>query len=954
MEIIQPMDLEAGYRSFSILGEHRLATSVKLFFPLKAGIPLLNSEAYQRLENTPGAIFDEALPKLSTEFLVIGEAQTPNESAQTSMVCRVKLGQQEKSLRILGDRFWVGGLAGMSSPLPFKKMPLNWHHSFGGKAFKLNTHGRGIEVEDASSIGVDDKLIALPNIEPKDKIITSKGQQPDPVNFCPLPQDSPLRSQYLGTYDNNWLKTRFPGYPDDFSMKAFYCASKDQRCNDFLRGGEDYELENFNHEKPLITGKLPSYRVRIFLVKKGISVSELSEHDLYEVDNQLDTVTFYPNDELGMLTYRGTIDSSTDDASQFKHMIIGYENLDQPARDKSHYLTSLIGRIHPDLNMQFALSTKDLIPDDVPCGIAQLSQNTQEQEPLQLLAQNLAQKTEQTLAQAKQESEEKLQALLASMQSEGKDTSALKAQLEKSLAQPEKNEWTLRYEALIEKIAPGSLSHHGKIDLQKIDFKAFDELAKLSKEHSEFQLQKVKDDLAQQIQQAKESSSSNITGTGEVTNKETITETLSNALTRLELPPLLPRPKDSASMLKKVQQAMDKLEQQSEKAQALGANVNRAELKPELNTENELLTAYRQGAHAMDMGTTPLHEQKDAVMRQFLARVENGESHLGSDYAGLNFYSMDLTDIDLSHCYLEQCNFSNCKLTGANLEYSILARSNFSSADLSRANLSHANMGACNFQSADLSQANLEHCEYGKSDFSHGKLVNTNLSGSINSLDCKFHHCDMTGIIFDEPSFVELDFSHAILSHSQLASATFINCNLSHCRFDSANIKAINFIECKLNQASFVQAEMENCRFMLISGTDDNDLIDCNLIECDFTRANASNCNFRDCDLSKSDFSFADLRFADFSNANAQDCNFFGSDMSQSQCMQTDFGRSDLSNCNLLEANLMKARLTAAKIKQSNCYGVEFLAATVGKTDFSGSILDATKLEDWRPGKWQS
>ncbi len=67
------MDLEAGYRSFSMLGKHHLATTIKLFFPLQGGIPTLNSVAYELLSDTPNAFCDEALPKLSTEYIVIGD-----------------------------------------------------------------------------------------------------------------------------------------------------------------------------------------------------------------------------------------------------------------------------------------------------------------------------------------------------------------------------------------------------------------------------------------------------------------------------------------------------------------------------------------------------------------------------------------------------------------------------------------------------------------------------------------------------------------------------------------------------------------------------------------------------------------------------------------------------------------------------------------------------------------
>jgi uncharacterized protein YjbI with pentapeptide repeats len=601
--------------------------------------------------------------------------------------------------------------------------------------------------------------------------------------------------------------------------------------------------------------------------------------------------------------------------------------------------------------MQFALTTKDLIADDVPCGIAQLSQ--QDEEPLQLLAQNIQAKSQQTVEQAKAESQEKLQALLNDMQTQGKDVSELKAQIENSLNNPLKDEWTLRYEAIMERIAPSSINPDGsinkqKVDLQKIDFKAFDDLNKLSKEHAEFQLQKIKDDLTLQIQQLSTSSNH------EAQPNEATQQALEDALLKMDLPAVLPRPQDPSIMIKQLNGAIASMQSQQEKALAAGIKVELPDLfkdggidalSQNLNeSSQQLFEGYRLSAHAMTTGTPPLQNCKDEVMQQFLMRIENNEPHYGQDYAGLNFSGMNLKGIQLNSCYLEQCNFSGCDLSNSDLSNSILARSNLSSAKLIQANLEHTNIGACNFTHADLTDAQMQNCEYGKSDFSHAKLINTNFSGSINSLEVVFRHCDMTAIVFSEPSFIEIDFTGANLTQADLTSATFIECTLPHCNFTQTILAGVNFIEANLNGANFEQSKMENCRFMQQS----------KLTECQFINAEANNCNFRESDISHSNFSYAQLKCADFSQANAQHCDFSGADLSQSQCMETDFGNANLSNCNLFEANLMKARLTSAKIKKSNCYGAEFLATTVGKTDFSGSILDGTKLEDWRPDKWQS
>ena len=65
--------------------------------------------------------------------------------------------------------------------------------------------------------------------------------------------------------------------------------------------------------------------------------------------------------------------------------------------------------------------------------------------------------------------------------------------------------------------------------------------------------------------------------------------------------------------------------------------------------------------------------------------------------------------------------------------------------------------------------------------------------------------------------------------------------------------------------------------------------------------------------------------------------------------MKSDLAQADMSNTGFYEASMLSARLTSATLKGSNLYGVEFMNATVGGTDFFAAILDQTKLSDWRP-----
>lgn len=929
MDIIQPLDLESAYRPFSVNGKHYLALSCKLFFPLQGGYPLTCTEAYGPAGQQITAFTDELLPKLSTEYAIAGEVQTPGLQPVRALQCRVRLADKEKTLHITGDRYWTGGFSGATEPMPFSRLPLSWSHAFGGPGYDANPDGCGLE-KQKSPLGED--LIKLPNIEAPGHYMTATGQSLQPQNFGYIPQHWSIRSRHLGTYDDRWLKDAFPGFPADFDFQAFYCTSHDQRFDTFLSGGEPFELQHLNADLPMIKGQLPSYRVRSFLVRAGCTADTLQESDLQEVPMRMDTVVFFPNHNIGMLIYRGTLSTETSHIGHLKYLLSAYENSTEERRPKSHYQQSLFGRIHPEFSLQYALSTKDLIASHVPCALARMLHS--DDEPVQLIADNMKNRAEREAAEARSKAELQMQAMLESCKARGMDTTQLEAQIANAFKAPEKDDWQKRFDAVLEKLLPGATTPNSKPDLQKIDFRAFDELAKLSEEYAEFQKQKARQQLQDQLTAYQ--------------HNPTAATALQRALQELDLPPVLPRPQDPEKMLRQLRDAQIAMNNQQDRARAQGINPPPA---PEFDLDsiaeklhmgaNELRKAYRMGAHTMGEGRPPLNAEQQ--MAAFERRQQSGESHAGQDYAGLDFSNRDLSGIDLSNCYLEQCRFDNCNLRNANLSGSIAARASFYQADLTQANLSSGSIGACNLQKARLNHANLEDCEIGGADFSGADISNTHIT-VLNCLDVTFSNAIMNGTRFNEPTFIETDFSGADFSNAELVSATFMQCDFRGTTFDQGDFSGANFIECNLNNATFRKATFVNSRFMMKSS----------LEHCVMHQAVFDNSNFRQTNLAHSDFSEASLKNCDFSEASVKHACFNGAQLQQSHAIGTDFTHARLDNCNLMEANLMQAQLQHSSITRSNCYSAEFMSATTGQTDFSKSNMDATKLEDWRPAKWQS
>ena len=70
------------------------------------------------------------------------------------------------------------------------------------------------------------------------------------------------RSQYAGTYDDAWSKTRMPLLPSDFDGRYFQSVPQDQQAPGFLRGGEPVALHNLT----------PSGALRFYLPIMNLSL----------------------------------------------------------------------------------------------------------------------------------------------------------------------------------------------------------------------------------------------------------------------------------------------------------------------------------------------------------------------------------------------------------------------------------------------------------------------------------------------------------------------------------------------------------------------------------------------------------------------------------------------------------------------------------------------------------
>ncbi|MEO7327802.1 MAG: DUF2169 domain-containing protein, partial [Minicystis sp.] len=352
MKVIKPQKLGVITRVFENGPECYFTVTLLVFFPLDTPGVLLPEVALWKLageELGKEGVLDLGMPKPKGEMLVNGTAYVPGGAPRIGCSVRAKLGTIDKSLYVVGDRRWkFGGVA--SDPEPFTEMPLGWERAFGGPGYPQNPLGKGF-----APIGKSD-VHPLPNLELPKQLIRGPKDRPPPAGFGAYDQMWPQRFSKIGTYDQEWLKERFPGLAKDLDPTFFNCAPDDQHIEGYFRGDEVFTLENLHPSRPLIEGALPGVCTRAFVTQKT------AEGEVWKpVPMHLDTVRLFPHKERGILVFRGLTKVVEDDGADIVHLVIGAEDMASP-KPAEHYQTVLAQRLDKAKGHLFSIRDSALLP----------------------------------------------------------------------------------------------------------------------------------------------------------------------------------------------------------------------------------------------------------------------------------------------------------------------------------------------------------------------------------------------------------------------------------------------------------------------------------------------------------------------------------------------------------------------------------------------------------------
>lgn len=188
------------------------------------------------------------LDKPGTDVVVRGDAFTPHKRRQLDV--SVSVGPLTKVVRVFGFRTWRGGRA--TQPEPFQRQPILYEDAFGG----IIGRGKdGAPLHDRRNpIGVG--AGHLPKIEDPSDLIKTPQNRPQPAGFGFIaPHWEPRRSR-VGTYNDQWKRTRAPYLPVDFCNTFFHAAHPDLVASPHLKGGEPVRLINF-YPSPMLAFSLP-------------------------------------------------------------------------------------------------------------------------------------------------------------------------------------------------------------------------------------------------------------------------------------------------------------------------------------------------------------------------------------------------------------------------------------------------------------------------------------------------------------------------------------------------------------------------------------------------------------------------------------------------------------------------------------------------------------------------
>jgi uncharacterized protein YjbI with pentapeptide repeats len=795
---------------------------------------------------------------------------------------RVTLGAIDKSVVVVGDRWWRDGAA--TEPLAFSEMPIRWERAFGGAGFEANPVGKG-----AAPVATEEgEVHPLPNIEHPEHLVGSPEDRPPSAGFGSYDIRWPQRSVKAGTYDEAWMRERYPGFPRDLDWGVFNAAPEDQQVEGYFRGDEGYSITEMHPSRARIEGRLPGIRARVFVTQRPLlpvaeragkaagaekaAVGESRPGDAFrEVEMRLDTVHLFPHRERGVLVFHGAIEVAEDDAADIAHLVLACENLGE-SRPVEHYKAVLAERLDRSRASLAILRDADLVPARKATSVS-----AEEAAERALFAhQGLVRKhLRRRLIEERERARQRAAAL-------GLDPSMLGLP-EIPPEEPAEEELP----AFVEKAAAEAEAEQRLAEARRVE-REREARAKCAAQGLDYD--KV-------MREARSSTGG--------------------------------PPKFSAS------EELAKMREASRLAKARGISVPELEaaladpgLEDKLHAqEKQLRDAYRRTAHEAPPGPALDREAAAALRREVEEGARAGKSFAGRDLTGADLSGLALAGADFREAMLEGASLAGADLREAVFADAVLARADLTGTRLAKATLAGANLGGAKLNDAAAEGADLTGIILVKADLSGARFTGAKL-GRADLSEAIFRGADLSGVHARESSFVKTDLTGAKLAGADFGKANFLESNIAGLDFTGAKLVATVLLAAKADRAVFREADLSNLR--AVHGT--------SLAGADFRGARLEQANLRFTALAGADFRGACLRGADLSESDLRGAQLHKADAAGARFVRADLTGADLRSVQLMEGSLSKAVLAGANLGGSNLFRVDFSGArTDDATSFAGA-----------------
>jgi uncharacterized protein YjbI with pentapeptide repeats len=858
VKFIKPQKLGLLTRTFENAGKSYLVLSALGFFPFHAPRKLLHEVTMWKAATDQlgqDVVLDAAMSKHRGEVLVTGKACAKDGKPVTAVRAGVKIGGVDKHLYVIGDRLW--GAAGPSDPVPFAEMPITWENAFGGAGFAKNPLGKGVAPIDVAG----KKVHPLPNVEDPAHIVKSVGDRPEPACFGAIDQTWPQRMALVGTYDQEWLDTLFPGFAKDFQWEFFNVAPADQRIAGQFRGDEDFEVEGMHPRERVLKGRLPGITARFFVVQQTEAGDAFRE-----AVARLDTVHLFPNIERGIVIFRAMLPIAEDDGHDVKHVIAAFEDPAAP-RPIEHYQGVLAKRLDKSRGALMLLLDRDLMPWDDPDDAVPEDRWNDMDEIVE--AEHLG------VARANARLDREIAAARAKVVELGLDPKEFDAKLPERPGPPPKDP-----QKLVEYLERMEVLAHKENDAAKAR-----QAELMDRARRECEALGLDFDALVAKEKRRKVGPTAFSADGELERMRDLSTLGQNAgADTSQVDALLADPAFEAKLRK------------AESAQVDG---------------------YRRFVHLMPKPDPVLREEAAALRQQVEEALEKGVSLAGRDLSGADLSGMSFEGADLTGALMESARLRGTRFTRAKLGNAVLARAHLEEADLEGADLRGANLGhallqGASLRGADLSRAVLDQADLRRADLSGASVAGAQLLG-IDITEANFSDARVRGAVFHEADLSDVRFVRA-----DVAEATFMKCTLDRASFAGADLTKANFVESEGDAVSFFEAKMERAVFALGTRLPRADfraakllhtgLRDTSFVEADFSGATADDCDFSGADLSQAKLYRLHAERSLFVRTKLARADVRAAVLMYAVLQKAELHGADLRGANLFRADLSKVR----------------------------------------------